>query len=665
MSTLQIKTGSITSTGFENTFTDIHDSPKWDVYIKITADLKLIVTLKNTKGNDSTYYNGYVGVYLNGTKDSNLVVKKSWSFSKPGHELSLCKEDEIQLKDFPNNLYLYCSECTDSSYFYGDIRFTDARHSKTKPGPPEIVSSTGTTITVKPGKASSDCVSGTYEFKNVNAETWYNKQTTLGGSGVYGKGSPHTYQARQQCVCKIEYLYSSTVTGTTWDIEIGNTVSKTTKSLTFEVKQKAGSGGDASSKKIKYSLYDNNSYSGTAIKSGDCGTGSDNKTLKISGLSSDTKYYLKTWTDGITDNYDTKSATTNKKYTLNSLTCNGTSATTLKLTVNITPNESTAIESKITVKEAASGATVFTKTNNNVSSSYSIGVTGLAKGVKYNIYCSCTDADGNKADKSISATTKNLYYISSRSSTKNIEVELSATSDVSCFLIDPNGSTFSNSTPVNGKYYRFPNCTRNSLYTIYAELNKCYAYDADGNETGNNDSGIGPIYIHTQNLEAILVPKDTVSRLHSISVAYNTYTNESTTPTGKDSIDGSLYKCTSITVQPISNSNYRQDILSEDLSNIISVPSNLLPNDNASGYYTVTIDNLKYSYCLYKITATFSDGYNSVPIINNIATACPYVYIYSESDKKYHKALPYIYDGSKYRLAIAHVYNNGKYNETE
>lgn len=667
MSTLQIKTGSITSTGFETTFTDIHDSPKWDAYIKITADLKLTVTLKNTKGNDSTYYNGIVGVRLNGISESDSVASGSWSFSGIGYTKELCSN--IQLSKFPKHLYLYCSECTDSNYIYGDIQFTDARHSKNKPEPPVIVSSTGTTITVKPGEASSDCVSGTYQFKNVNAETWYNKQTTLGGSGVYGKGSSHTYQARQQCVCKNEYLYSNTVTGTTWDIEIDNTVSKTTKSLTFKVKQKAGSGGDASSKKIKYSLYDNNSYSGTAIKSGDCGTGSDNKTLTISGLSSDTKYYLKTWTDGITDNYDTKSATTNKKYTLNSLTCNGTSATTLKLTVSITRNESTAITSKITVKEASSGTAVFTKTNNNVSSSYSIGVTGLAKGVKYKIECDCIDADENKANTTATATTKNLYStFGPISSTKNIEIGYNvAHDDMLCVLVDSNGSTFKNPTLVNDKYYRFPNCYNNSSYTIYAELNGCYEYDSNGNITTTNDSRIYN-YINTKIFGAKLIYSKVTS--HSILVEYNTTIGENsptgiiTGTTGVDSIDGSLYKCESITIQPISNSNYRQDIPSEDLSEIISVPP---PDDNASGLFTADINNLKYSFCLYKIIATFTDGcaHNSAVVTNYIATACPYVYIYSESDKKYHKALPYIYDGNKYRLAIAYVYDNNKYNETE
>ena len=663
MSTLQIKTGSITSTGFETTFTDIHDSPKWDAYIKITADLKLTVTLKNTKGNDSTYYNGIVGVRLNGISESDSVASGSWSFSGTGYTKELCTN--LQLKKFPNNLYLYCSECTDSNYIYGDIQFTDARHSKNKPEPPVIVSSTGTTITVKPGKASSDCVSGTYEFKNVNAETWHDKQTTLGGSGVYGKGTEHTYKARQQCVCKNEYLYSDTVTGKTWDIN-GSLVSTTTNSLTFTVTQIAGNGkdDDASSEKIRYKLYYDSGCTNGATSATDCTVG-ETKKITIDNLKSNTTYWLKAWTSGMhdtngdVDNYVILKGKTDKiPFVLNSIACD-TSATTMRIKANVTDNDSTGIKILYIIRDARTGNNINTSSAINVSEYYV--VTGLAKGVEYNIIYECKDSDNYVvSDNRTYATTKNLAFSNTAATTKNIKVDLNSTGGaITCWIIDPQSSTFS-PTSTNGNTFYFSNLYMAKTYNIYAELNGCYKYDSHGVPTATNDSRIN---ISKTTCELLVSLSSSSSKQYSITSAYQLYmkNGSNSVPTGVDAIDNSHYKCTSITIKPTNGS--RKDILDADLANETSITN--LPIVNTDGTCSTTINNLKYSYCEYQITAVFTDGgaQNSIAIVIHITTTYPYVYIYSNKDNKYHKAIPYIYDGNKYRISIAHVYDNNKYKE--
>lgn len=684
MSALQTKTGSITSTGFDATFTDIHVSPKWDAHIKITADLKLSVTLVNSKGNDQTYYNGTVGVRINGKSESNSVASGSWSFS--GTDFPHTKEfSNIDLTDFPTHLYLYCSECSDSGNIYGDIQFTDNRHSKVAPGAPKIESTTGTTITLKNGDLSSDCVSGTYQIKNINATTWRNVPITLTG---YKQGSEHKYIARQQCICKNEYLESkNSTTGRTWSIE-GSCTNDSRKTnseissdtLKFSVTQHAGTNGNVNDKYIRYKLYSDSNCTKKVTNADDCANGATGS-ITISGLNADTTYYLKAWTAGMyekdengntvytdstktqgkVDNYTVISGKTMKPFVVNvnSSSCH-TSATTLRVGLDVTANDSTGIKVNYTVRL---NGNIVAYNSSPISTSAWYVATGLSKGTTYSITYECKDAQNNISSGTIYATTKNLLVSSYNFSTKNIIINFSSSnnSNIACLLVKSLGLDVINPISSNNGVFLFNQLIMANAYVVHAELNNCFAFNTDGSiNTSNNDSRIS-FTVVTRSLGVRFTTSS--STQYSVSTAIQTYTTSgsSNTDTGIDAVDATSFTCTKISIECVNDTesqyNTRNDIPAADLvsSNISSLPS-----INNNGVANIAINNLKYSYCTYKVTVFVSDGVNTVSSSIYISTTFPYVYIYKESDNKYHKAIPYVYTGNKYKPAIANVYNAGK-----
>lgn len=197
--------------------------------------------------------------------------------------------------------------------------------------------------------------------------------------------------------------------------------------------------------------------------------------------------------------------------------------------------------------------------------------------------------------------------------------------------------------PNNGVTFIRSNLIHNTLYTITAWIDGFkYDYDDSVNHRTLN--------ISTKEL--------TLSIDKSFNHQHNIITNWIATP-GYDFISCDLNKTSCIAFTRDGYKTADEDKKTGICS--VSVTSVNTSNNNVSIVLNST--GLDY-YTLYTIKCTITDGFNEISKSVNINTTFPYTYIYG-SDSVWHKAIPYIYNGTEWVPAVAFIYDGTEFKESD
>lgn len=608
---------------------------------------------------------------------SNEVITKSmeWAFGTNsstgqyyGEYGTRTLTADISSFTFPITFYFTCSGCGfaasggDEPYLTkwldddGSVAtwiIYDNRHTHiSKPDPPTVVSTTGTTIRLKNGEDGLYCT--------TTSDGWYNTPYTFTG---LNQGKSYKFKCRKYCPdCPDDKVYeSSTVTAKTWSIS-GEHVASGVSSLVFKATHIAGTNGDATAHTITYKLYNSKSTSGTVISTK---TGSNGVPVTFTGLDSGKTYYCYAYTTslGSGDNNCWIEAGVTKTETTVQSNSGDASAKTLRASVSWNAGGATSVTCTIECNGT-------TKTLS--SSGGYVGFTGLTPGTTYTVswrvvstytysYTYTIINDSGKEEEKIGTRTETSESTGSTSlTTKKAEfvTPINVSSKIIQFKSKSNNSSDimeqklgSNSwSSVNQNTYKtYNNLTHNTSYTIYCRIYGCYAFNASGSQTTTNDSEI------SQSVSTLLLSLSasvSEEHQHSLTTLWQAYVNN--VATDKDNIDDTKFEFTYMTtVAKKSNPPYQSSEVTEG------------NNGSTTGTYQtnkkIYSSNLTWYYCEYIVTASITDGYNVVAAAVTAHTIFPASWIYSGGT--WHRYMPHIYTGSKWVPAPVFIYKNNKYTE--
>lgn len=678
-----------------------HTNPLYFVNItlsngKINAHFETINP--NTSADFGTGGGFQVGLRINGSKD----YTDSWEFhiSHNGKSTKDIPAIDVSEFDMPFTIQPVCEGCgtpwvftgttqtsgsdtyNHDSYVYNINKKITHTHVST-PAKPTIVSTTGTTITVKctstSDKQPASIKADTNDWKEVDKSS---KQITFSG---YSQGSTHTFKSRRYCGDDCpdkKYVVNNTeVTANTWKIE-GATEKSTTKTLTFKAKHTAGTKG--SSDGINYELYTNSSCTGTVVKSI---TKKNNNTAVIfEDLNSDTNYWCKMYSDGIEDNYIIVNGHTKKPPVAKNPEF-GVSATTIAVTPNWVDEGSTGVSCEIKCfyrLDNSTSADVVVGVKNISNSGESVVFDKLTSGRLHYFILEYSNEDGTFYVSGIEADmyqtyswhrTKKLTIDNINSSSQAIKVNGTSCNDnnIQTKVDDGSWSTFTgtlvseaNNVLSDYKSYSYSKTynklTHNKEYTITAQIKNCHPYKLENKkaveDTSKNDSTITK---KISTLELTASVGITEEHQHSLIWTAQAYVNG--VQTDKDAIDNTEFKfitdgANKPKTMAVRENGYQNNAIeSEKLTEDGNTTVNNYQTDKK-----VYSNNLTYYYCKYKVLVTISDGTNEATATATAHTTFPYIRIYG-NDGKWHKAMPYAYNGTSWVPAAGFVYKGGTFKE--
>lgn len=613
------------------------------------------------------YYQNSSGNYIEIGSFSNLSDYSGKTISKdvPGIDQALisvyCEAPDCGLHDNPQNPLAYVQLHTHVE----------------KPSKPVITATTGKTITVSLDADQIHCTSD---------NTWHNS----GDSYVYRnlkQGTNYTFKCRNICDGytandKDHVFESSTVTGKTWNIT-GQVLGSAINTMTVKATHTAGTGGNASERKIVYRLYKEKDTSSERVKdpSGNpievrADSGSP---VTFSDLDTDTTYYCYAYTLGITDNNCWIESELKKPDV--SASGNGNSSDVSAKTL------------RATVSWDASGydsSTCFIMCNGIEKSIFSsgtyVGFTGLHPNTTYSIvwlirsYYSyeytytIIDDKGEEVERSetrtdmvettgsYSLTTKQAAFVSINRSTKTIQVS-SESVNTNGEIMQMRVQSFDNDNTSRdwvdadeNKLVAFTNLEHNKLHFVNCRIAGCYEFDSSGNETDVNDSEISELY---STLKLSFSCTNVVEFQHKIITQWQAYTsdgdNGTLIATNRDAVDNILFSFYDMDTEAVKNNPPYQS------AEVIEGS-----NGNTWGTYkddsrTVYSEDLTWYYCEYLIKVAVTDGFNVVYGFVRAHTLFPAAWIYSNGS--WNRYMGHVYTDGKWVPAPAFIYSDNEYKE--
>ena len=292
------------------------------------------------------------------------------------------------------------------------------------------------------------------------------------------------------------------------------------------------------------------------------------------------------------------------------------------------------------------------------SGTYSTTFTGLIKGATYLIVTKVVDDTNISSTKTYYGTTYNVSLLpvdySSSAVKFTLDFDTKGAGNISPILkysiegFNVNRQDINKTGTIIEK-----ELTHGNTYTINA-----YVYDK--NSSGEYERIDDTKENITYTLKTI-IPNciDSITTQNSISTIWqindnrgNDYSVDNVTG---EKISFVLNKCDCYGIKKIRSETDEYDYKTPD-------------NDKLSGICTgdyqynrtLTASGLDY-WTMYLTTCVVTDGFNIVGTGNLDITDFPYSYIYSESDGKYHKAMPMVFNGERWILAPVLLYNNGSF----
>lgn len=655
-----------------------HRKPSFTVYFTLDSNKQLTVRYHGTTGSQD-YFGFAVGFEAWDDDHENDVIMErtdgiwNWGYGNPGTDVVFTAD--LSRLELPIYLRAICQGCCAhtgtphmSGFAYdndgveqpglGAYKIVRAHTHIETPYAPVIVSSSGTTITVRcnPDDASS---SHKGQVKDTNINTWYNGDSGYLFTGYYPstrenivQRSSATFISRRYCSddCYNDYKYfeSESVQGSTWSIYGSCSDNTKTNELSFSVSHMSGLGYPslAADTKIICALYNNISDRDNNTNAISTKIVDTNSTVTFTGLKPNTTYYCRAWSEGIVDengvidNYVNMHGKTNNMFSVN--LCTGRiSATTIMINSEWEAYGSASVTCIVNCNNESKAITM---------SGGKVGFTNLEKGTTYHITCTFKDSFGNTAIKEFDLITKKATITPTNRSSKAIVFKTISNYSADNIQISLDSLAWSNIDQNTNKIYN--NLIHNTTYTLKARIVNCFAYNVAGNITSVNDSEETYDWSTLELSVYIRILEEHQHNLICIAQAY-----VSNMPRNSDIVDGTDFEFVDLKTMAVGTSGYQNNSITKIIDGIMT--KTYVDGITIGDYQLdkkIYSNNLSYYYCQYDVIVGITDGFNTVYNTITCHTTFPYSKIYK--DGKWHKAMPYIFDGNNWVAAPLLVYNN-------
>lgn len=572
-------------------------------------------------------------------------------------------------------VYGYNSRCKDeSSGKLQGYKIVNAHTHVSKPDPPILISTSGTTATLLHHVDGHTTRIGIFK----GPEAGYELKNTTGATGnaiftglEMGLGTHFISQTYCGTDCTnsesnrwFESAYSTFAS--TWDITADCT-EITSNKLSYQVTQTPGSMSPTFNYNIKCALYssesDRNSFANpvTPIQT----ISNNSGTVSFTGLQGSKKYYFRAWTDETkvhdqnnkADNYVDLENVTNQSFSIRNISIYR-SATTLSITAVLNTNGNA---SNIKCDMTCNGVTK-TITTSSSSAVYTTGFTGLTSGKKYKIDLLFYNTSGISVSAVRYITTYELTFSRPQTSTSAISLRTDTNStdaivQTQVERVSPNFTQYAWSDVENGTEKIYSSLQHNTEYICKAQIKNCLAYDDNGIRTTNNDSMITRT-AKTNKLVVELV-LDKVFRTQIVwKIGIYLDAPIPSQLYGADPITGVKFTASSLKTYVVPTEGYMCESVKRNNNSDKYVAGNtqMLYNATTRKVYSTS---LPYPYCMYEVEVEITDGYNKVKKSLLAATSFPYMKIFINND--WHNIMPYIYKNGKWQAAIPMVYNGSEF----
>lgn len=694
-----------------------HRQPSYTVSFKLDTNKQLTATFIRTKDSNGTqpkpgdYFCGEVGIEAwDNAHENNVIYVRcegqgnprypgNWAWGQsygPGSDETINIDlSELELPIYVRAVCSLCSSHWDTlvgfaryqdSPKYGDdekegggaYKIVQGHTHIENPNPPVIVKTSGTTITVKCDPNDTSASHRGY-VRNVNDSTWYDDNHTF--TGLKQKNTL-AFSARRYCGddCTNEdeinkYFESENNTkGQTWSID-GELVDHSTNSLEFQVEHCPGTnGGDASNTSINCELYnssnDRSSFTNAIERITVAGSGN----VTFNNLDPDVEYYFRAWSDNIKDengkldNYIDLEAKTGSVF-IPTVASVLSSATTIRASIQWEWHGSTNITSTIKCVDTDTNTAktkTFSTSSGTSGKTHRTGFTGLVPDTIYKIEFNLKDENNNEYTITKYITTKKASCtVLPRQSSNALRIRAisndESNSMMSISLYNNDGSVKEDWSDIERFNIKiFENLEHATIYKCKVKINRCHAYDENGEATTTNDS-ISEIDVNTCYLTAIVKPGSIYRYQDAISFIMNTYLSPSLTAISqtstlytKDPITNFAYRISNIKIEPMAELGYCTPSSTAEQER--SVPgAGWLVTERAVVLY---LD----CYTKYQISVEINDGCNRIWSTPFIAyTEFPYSTMYINGH--WRSIMPHIYKDGKWIPAIAYLNSNNSWRE--
>lgn len=213
---------------------------------------------------------------------------------------------------------------------------------------------------------------------------------------------------------------------------------------------------------------------------------------------------------------------------------------------------------------------------------------------------------------------------------------------------------------VNGNGY----LKHNTQYRIHLRIRHCFAYGDNGMTTSVNDS---EVYFDVKTKTLSVAGEITETGTDFIKSKWQAYSDGEPI----DEIPAELAAYSSQFGGFDWNITFTGDCKTEArkaegyLSNeVVEGKCGIVTGDYQLDK-TLLSSELPYYYCVYEVTGYITDGVNVVFLTLSTNTKIPVVWIWDNTNKKWLKAVPYIYDMGEFKTSVAYIESGGKYIQSD